>query len=164
MNIIMPGIEDAKRFSDFLKKTAGETIYLSFDVEEAPDSRACESMIRILSLGKSVLYLAETEGSIAGSITLRGRDNRKRLSHVGEIGIVVAKDYWGQGIGRLLLNKVIDHAKSVGIEKLSLKVLDDNKRAVTLYEKLGFTREGLLIDEVRIEGSNYSYIVMGLFI
>jgi len=164
MNIIIPVVEDAKRFSDFLKKTAGETIYLSFDVEEAPDSEACESMIRILSLGKNIIYLAEIGGSIAGSITLRGRDNRKRLSHVGEIGIVVARDYWGQGIGKQLLNKVIDHAKSVGMEKLSLKVLDDNERAVALYEKLGFIREGLLIDEVKIEGVNYNYIVMGLFI
>ena len=164
MDIIIPKVTDARRYSDFLKKTAGESVYLSFDPEEAPDTKACESMIKILSLGKNVIYIAEVDDSIAGSITLRGRDNRKRLAHVGEIGIVVAKDYWGQGIGGALLNKVIDHARSTGMKKLSLKVLDDNERAVTLYEKLGFKREGLLIDEVKIEGRYYNYIVMGLFI
>ena len=164
MEIIRLSVEDSLRFSRFLNKVSSETPYLSFDEEESPDLDASESMLKILSMGKNASYAAVEDGEIVGNITFRGRDNRKRLSHVGEIGIVVAKSYWGRGIGRVLIERVVEHARENSIEKISLKVLDTNKRAVELYEKIGFVREGLLKDEVKIGKNYYNYIVMGLFL
>lgn len=164
MEIVRLSTEDSIRFSRFLERVSAETPYLTFDREEAPNLEASEAMLRILNLGKNATFAAVEGDEIVGNITFRGRENRKRLSHVGEIGIVVAKSHWGRGIGRLLMERVIHHCRKNSIEKIVLKVLDTNKRAVELYEKLGFVREGLLIDEVKIEGKYYNYVVMGLFI
>lgn len=164
MEIIIPDIGHAEEFSLFLKNAADESIYLSFDGKEAPSPEACMSMIKILSMGRNIIYLAMEDGRIIGSLTFRTRDNRKRLSHVGEIGIVVAKSHWGQGIGRLLMEAVITYAKKEGFHKINLKVIEGNEKAVKLYEGYGFKKEGLLIDEVFIEDSYYNYIMMGLIL
>ncbi|GLI54866.1 alanine acetyltransferase [Propionigenium maris DSM 9537] len=164
MEIVKLGIEDSHRFSRFLEKVSEETTYLTFDREEAPDLEASQAMLKILSLGKNASFAAVEGEEIVGNITFRGRENRKRLAHVGEIGIVVAKSHWGRGIGKELIERVILHCRENSIEKIGLKVLDTNSRAVELYERLGFIREGVLIDEVKIEGKYYNYVVMGLFI
>ena len=164
MEIIRLNINDSLKFSQFLEKVSSETPYLTFDREEAPDLEASEAMLKILNLGKNACFAAVEDGEIIGNITFRGRENRKRLAHVGEIGIVVAKDHWGRGIGKQLIERVILHSRKNSIEKISLKVLDTNRRAVELYEKLGFVKEGLLIDEVKIEGKYYNYVLMGFFL
>ena len=68
-----------------------------------------------------------------------------RMRHVGSIGIMVHRDFQNQGVGRALMNSVIDMAdnwlKLVGLE---LTVFEDNERAIHLYESLGFEKEGLI--------------------
>lgn len=63
---------------------------------------------------------------------------RRRMSHRAEIGISVAKDYWGMGIGSTLMAALLSFAKERGIRQLNLEVRSDNERAIRLYEKFGF--------------------------
>lgn len=66
-----------------------------------------------------------------------------RIRHSGSIGINVNKDYQGKGIGKALLNKVIDLAdKWLMLVRLELSVLVDNERAINLYKSIGFVIEG----------------------
>lgn len=51
--------------------------------------------------------------------------------------VVVAKDYRGQGLGRLLLENTVQHNKFKNIERLELYCRDHN---VEFYEKLGFEK------------------------
>lgn len=57
-------------------------------------------------------------------------------------GYIGEKEYWGQGIGTKMLSFAIDEARKLGIKRLDIHVSDDNKRAIHLYEKLGFKDMG----------------------
>lgn len=58
-----------------------------------------------------------------------------------EIGnICVLPEYRGMGVGKSLLNDLMDELKSRGIVTVFLEVESDNVNAIALYEKAGFTR------------------------
>lgn len=59
-----------------------------------------------------------------------------------EIGMALVDGYRGQGLGRRLLDGVIDWARSRGAHKIDLEVWPHNAAAIALYERAGFVREG----------------------
>jgi len=66
-----------------------------------------------------------------------------RTRHTGELGISVARAFTGSGIGRALLEAVIEWAEESGvIRKLNLRTRVDNAGAIRLYERLGWVAEG----------------------
>jgi ribosomal protein S18 acetylase RimI-like enzyme len=54
----------------------------------------------------------------------------------------VAPDRWGQRIGRLLVDEVLDRASVRGFEQAQLWTHADNLRANRLYKAIGFRRSG----------------------
>ena len=59
------------------------------------------------------------------------------------MNIVTKKAYQNQGIGTLLLEKLIYISQSLNLHSLSLEVNEENKTALHLYEKLGFEKIGI---------------------
>jgi ribosomal protein S18 acetylase RimI-like enzyme len=53
--------------------------------------------------------------------------------------VVVLKDFRGKGLGKALINKLIDVSKERDYCKLTLEVREDNMHAQQLYNSLGFT-------------------------
>jgi putative acetyltransferase len=77
----------------------------------------------------------------------------KKISHQCEFGIIVGKDYRGQGVGTDLLKNLIHLAKDYfNIELLHLQVYDQNP-AIGLYEKFGFKEFGRQTHWIK-EGEN----------
>ncbi|MEG0942683.1 MAG: GNAT family N-acetyltransferase [Angelakisella sp.] len=67
-----------------------------------------------------------------------------RLRHSGGIGIMVHKDYQNAGVGTALMKALLDVADNwLMLVRVELTVFADNERAIHLYEKLGFEKEGL---------------------
>ncbi|MNI92548.1 Spermidine N(1)-acetyltransferase [compost metagenome] len=86
----------------------------------------------------------------------------KRMAHQAEFGIGVLQEYWGLGIGSHMLSAAIAWAEACGLRKLTLKVLETNRNAIALYQKLGFTEEGLLKnDKLLSDGKYYNTVAMG---
>jgi len=53
-------------------------------------------------------------------------------------------------------------ADTVGIEKISLTVVQINTKAIQLYKRYGFVEEGLLIkDRIHEDGNYYNTVIMG---
>lgn len=50
----------------------------------------------------------------------------------------IKKEEQGKGYGKRVLNDMLTRAKVKEFKKVSLDVMDDNKRAINLYKKLGF--------------------------
>ena len=87
--------------------------------------------------------VALIQDRIVGSIGLH-RDRPHRRSHVASLGMAVHDAHAGRGVGRALLAAVIDLAeKWWNIRRLELNVYVDNHRAIALYERFGFEREGV---------------------
>ena len=62
------------------------------------------------------------------------------------IGIVVADPWHERGIGRTLMDGIIEAAKSQGKKGLVLTVMADNPRARGLYRSVGFVVDGDVSD------------------
>ena len=55
--------------------------------------------------------------------------------------LAARKDHWGQGLGTRLIEAVEDRAGSNDAERIVLRVVDDNPRAMRLYEHLGYRHQ-----------------------
>jgi len=60
------------------------------------------------------------------------------------LGLAVLKELQGKGIGKKLLQKALDFAKSKNCPRVFLFVADDNPPALRLYEEFGFQKKGVL--------------------
>ena len=63
-------------------------------------------------------------------------------SHVGGVAIGISKNYRDIGIGTQLMKILISQAKIMGLKILTLVVNSTNKRAIHVYEKMGFKETG----------------------
>ncbi|MFL0269355.1 GNAT family N-acetyltransferase [Candidatus Clostridium radicumherbarum] len=83
------------------------------------------------------------EDTIIGSVGLTVNAN-PRLRHSGSIGIMVHKDYQNMGVGIALMQAIMDIADNwLMLIRVELSVFEDNVKAIHLYEKFGFQKEGL---------------------
>jgi ribosomal protein S18 acetylase RimI-like enzyme len=78
-----------------------------------------------------------TACGIAGSFLDSSDATRAHL-----ISMWTAPTHRQQGIGRLLVNEVLQWARSRGARTLLLMVTSTNETAMSFYQRLGFTRTG----------------------
>lgn len=159
-------IEDSEKLAEYMKAIPLETDFLTFGENELKITAEIEEKIisSIRSKDNSIMLLAIIDGEIAGNCTFRAGE-RKRVRHTGEFGITVRKPYWGLGIGSILMESLISWAKDTKIiRKINLRVRIDNQKAIKLYEKFGFEKEGILRREFMIDGEFYDSILMGLLL
>lgn len=80
-------------------------------------------------------------------------DDEIRKRHKGKISIAVDTNFQGMGIGSLLMDEMLDFAeKWLMLKKLELTVLIKNEKAINLYIKKGFEKEGLLKKDCVVDG------------
>jgi putative acetyltransferase len=88
--------------------------------------------------------VAVIEGKVIGAIGLHS-EAAERRRHAASIGMAVHDAYAARGAGSAMLAAVIDLADNwLNLKRLELSVYADNARAIGLYERFGFEREGLL--------------------
>ena len=105
-----------------------------------------------------VSFVAEVDGRIVGQGALSG-------SGVAELGMLVASDWRGHGVGSALMQACLDWARRAGAHKISLQVWPHNDAARNLYRKFGFEEEGYLRRHWRRRnGELWDSVIMGLLI
>jgi RimJ/RimL family protein N-acetyltransferase len=83
----------------------------------------------------------------------------------GEIGMAIAREWRGRGVGSALMVAGIDWARGQGLHKLSLSVWPHNAAAIALYRKYGFVEEGRHIKQYRRQsGELWDSVDMGLLL
>ncbi len=76
-----------------------------------------------------------------GSCGFFNLDGRNRSS---EFGIMIGdKSYWNKGFGTEAVRLLVQHGfNTLNLNRIYLRVLENNPRAIRAYEKAGFTHEG----------------------
>ncbi len=89
------------------------------------------------------LFVAETDGRLVGMILLKIRSEEHPVKYTQQYlhisTLIVAADFQGQGVAQLLLDTAVTFAREHNLSQLRLNVYDFNQRAITFYEKEGFT-------------------------
>ncbi len=104
--------------------------------------------------------VAVADGAIVGSLHVQA----SRFGF-GEIGMAVAREWRGRGVGTALVAAAIEWAREQGLHKLSLSVFPHNAAAIALYRKFGFVEEGRRVKHFRrSSGELWDAIEMGLLL
>ena len=132
--------EDAPLMLQYMKSMLGETPFLLRTPEEfnySPEEEA-----RVLSGRKDdprcLMLVVVMDSQIIASADICSHGAKSRVMHRGELGISVRKDYWRQGIGSALMERLLAFASQCGYEQIELTVESKNQRALRLYLKYGF--------------------------
>jgi ribosomal protein S18 acetylase RimI-like enzyme len=88
-----------------------------------------------------LLIARAADGTAAGFAAIEpaadGSETRAQVSYIG-----VRPQLWGQGIGETLLLETLRRLKAAGYACVELSVYLDNRKAVALYERLGWRPVG----------------------
>ncbi len=87
-------------------------------------------------------FIATVDGKKTAWFNLVQSDDLSRVN----FGMIVYKDYQGNGYGQKIIQAIEDEAKKLGAKKIRLGVFQDNNPAVHIYQKAGFKETGRLIN------------------
>jgi RimJ/RimL family protein N-acetyltransferase len=102
---------------------------------------------------KTVLYAFIAEQKSVGMFKLVPFTHRS--SHTVYLGgLAIDPAFSGQGFGSQMMQEIIDLAEKSGFERLELSVAVSNVKAMQLYEKAGFKKEGVLRKYTYLKSEN----------
>ncbi|WP_088040768.1 GNAT family N-acetyltransferase [Bacillus sp. EAC] len=156
--------DDAKSIIDFYNIVGGETNFLSFGKNEfIRDLIEYQNFLESTSNEENSIILLALKNNQIISIASINSSQKERTKHVGTLGIVVKKDYWGLSLGKMLMEYLIKWATQNKIsKKIQLTCNEDNEKAILLYKNLGFEVEGVIKEDVFINGKYNNTVIMGL--
>ena len=118
---------------------------------------------KMVSSSDECMFMGLHKGIIIGLAGFHG-SNLKRITHKVSFGISLLRDYRSLGIGTVLMEILVQKAKEHGKKKIELDVRIDNPRAIRVYEKLGFIKEGVRKNSFYVDGKYIDLYLMGLWI
>jgi ribosomal protein S18 acetylase RimI-like enzyme len=107
-----------------------------------------------------VPLVAVHQKNVVGNATLY-RSRYGWTVHVAKLRVAVARQYQRQGLGTALAKALVKIAMSIGIEKMTVEVVDNQISAKCAFEKLGFYPEAILKGHVKdINGKRRNLVIM----
>lgn len=161
-----PSESDAQAMIDMMLGCYAETEFLSCTPEEFQVSVQDEInfMRRFEMSERECMISAFVDGKLVGNVSIRQAGGVKRVRHRATLGISVLRDYWGRGVGSMLMDAAIQTAQSVGYAQIELQTAADNERAIRLYERFGFEQYGRCPRALRRENGCVDEIEMVKFL
>jgi putative acetyltransferase len=147
LNIRRASSQDAAAFARIMgdPHVLRDVMQLPFASEEQWRARLTE----MLAPGKPDLILvaerpgADGQPTVVGHAGLNPAGAALRRRHVVSLGISIAPEAQGQGVGKALMQALCDYAdRWAQVLRIELTVYADNQRAIALYRRFGFVEEG----------------------
>ncbi len=155
-------VDDAQGVMENINSVGAEIEYIMTESVRTDVERERE-WIRQYDGAGSVLFVAEADGTIVGQAdAVMGRWPKE--THVGTIGIAIRAAYRDAGLGRAMMERILEWMRVRGLKKASLAVFSTNERAIALYRRLGFEVEGVRKRQYRIRGEWVDDVMMGLWL
>jgi GNAT superfamily N-acetyltransferase len=121
------------RVLDLIKELA------AFENEPAAVELTLEDLLNhgFGKLAKFHCFVADENQEVVGLALIYERYSTWKGPVLHLEDLIVQEAYRGQGIGSMLLNRVVEHARSTGVKRLGWEVLDWNVDAIAFYEAKG---------------------------
>jgi RimJ/RimL family protein N-acetyltransferase len=157
---VRPGTPaDVDAFLECLDSVARERRFLA--MVEAPPPAAARAFLDDAWAHGMILYLAVEGVQVVGWCDVTPM-RWEGLRHSGRLGMGVLKPWRGRGIGTRLLVTTLTAARDAGLRRVELDVFASNTKAIALYERQGFVREGVKRDARIIDGIVDDLVCMAL--
>ena len=114
----------------------------------------------LASLEKDELFflVAEVDKKVVASSDIHILSGNEK--HVGVLGIVLKSGFRDLGIGTEMMKTLVEQAMALGLKVLTLQAFATNKRAVHVYEKVGFVQTGRVPKKHFKDGQYVDEVIM----
>jgi RimJ/RimL family protein N-acetyltransferase len=129
--------------------------------EKVSREEEIDFLSRVLSrLEKDEVFYLVAE--VGGKVVAVSEISRKTgyEGHVGVIGIAIKKGFRELGLGTEMMTILIEHAQTIGLKVITLTAFATNKRAIHVYEKVGFMQTGTVPKRHFKDGKYIDEIIM----
>ena len=148
---------DARGLLDLILECVVTSPYLSLSEGEIDNDIEAEQrwLDNAIEDDNVCMLVALSDNHIVANVELRIKPLQK-VKHWGELGITIKESFRGKGLGKQLLTELIDFAKNEKqLEYVRLSVFENNKNAISLYDKLGFEKCGVIRDSFKYKNLSY---------
>jgi diaminopimelate decarboxylase len=153
---------DARAFMSFWRAIVAEGGYVRTEEVDTP-TRVYRARFRGSWSDREAQVMALDAGRVVGHVIVQ-REAHPVTRHVATLGIAVAADQRGRGIGAALMGEALRWAGSVGVEKIMLSVYPHNHAAIALYRRFGFVEEGRLVGHSQKSSGYQDEVLMSVWI
>jgi L-amino acid N-acyltransferase YncA len=116
----------------------------SFEIKPPDQAELTRRWKAIVESGFPYL-VAEVDGEIGGYAYASAFRPRPAYNHTVEDSVYVSPDFLGQGLGKSLLNMLIENCTSLGLRQMIAVIGDsENHPSINLHKKCGFTQVGVM--------------------
>lgn len=146
ITIRVPEQEEAQHLIDLKRSYIKGSSTIPLTLEEYPvDLKKESNLIKEYQENEnSILLIAEFNNKFIGNIDLIG-SKRYKMLHTAMIAIGIKEEWRNQGLGKLLIESVIEWAKIYSkIEIIWLDVYSSNEIGYNLYKNTGFKVSGII--------------------
>lgn len=151
----------------FVFQHFGDPAVSRFLLDEPPMTRVeeAEELIRFYQNPDGKAYnrwglVHKEQVSLVGTC---GYHRWSRQHRRAEVGYDLAPDYWGQGLMREALTSIFRHGfEEMGLNRIEAIVHPENARSLSLLQRLGFQREGLLRGHLYQGGRFHDEFILSL--
>jgi len=128
--------EDAPLYDAFFAKVTAADLRLRFFAPIKSFTHAFVARLTQIDYARAMAFIAidRSSGEMAGVVRLHANADYDR----GEYAVLVRSDYKGRGLGWLLMQLIIDYARTEGIRTVEGQVLRGNTAMLTMCRELGF--------------------------
>ena len=106
------------------------------------------------------VLVAVRGGAVVGWASLNAFNPRACYDHVGDFSLYVEREQRGTGIGRRLLDTLVEAARVLGFHKLVLAAFPHNAAGCALYARCGFLAVGIYREQGMLDGKWVDVILM----
>ena len=87
---------------------------------------------------------AVIEGKIVGWTALTATSKREVYKGINEESIYISSEYTGKGIGKILLNALIEQSEKCAVWTLTASIFPENTASIKLHRSCGFREIGYM--------------------
>ena len=93
---------------------------------------------------KNPIVVAVADGKVVGWASLSAYSDRCAYADTAEISVYVKESFRNQGLGKKLMQAVLDAGKKAGLHTVISRIAGGNNVSINLHHELGFTDIGVM--------------------
>lgn len=161
---LRPGVpDDATPVLDMINAVARERVYIlsdSFNIS----IEAERAFLASFDGAKGLMLVGEAPNERIVACADAHREaggGAAKTRHAAWVGISLARDYRGRGLGKAIIGELVAWARGAGVRWLGAEVFATNQRSQGLFRRMGFVEQGRLLGHVCVDGRFVDLIQFG---